>query len=89
MFDIAAVITSKTRLSLLELFVKNEALELGIREAARRIKSNPMLVRSELMRLESSGILKSRKVANSIQFSLNPDCEGVPPFREIFGVNRI
>jgi len=89
MFDISAIVTSKTRLLLLELFVKNEVLELGIREAARRIKSNPMLVRAELMRLESSGLLKSRKVANSIQFSLNPDCEGVSPFRRIFGVREL
>ena len=86
MFDIAAIITSKTRLSLLDLFIKNRGLELGIREAARRIKANPMLARTELMRLEKSGLLKSRKVANSIQFSLNEDCEGVMPFRRIFGV---
>jgi len=86
-FDIATIITSKTRLSLLELFIKNDGLELGIREAARRINANPMLARTELMILEKSGILKSRKVANSIQFSIDETCEGVSPFRKIFGVD--
>lgn len=86
MFDIATIITSKTRLSTLELFIKSQGLELGIRETARRINANPMLARAELMRLEKSGLLKSRKVANSIQFTLNEDCEGVSPFRRIFGV---
>lgn len=82
-FDLAAIITSKTRLSLLELFLKNDNLELGIRESARRIRANAMLVRNELIILEKSGLFKSRNVANSIQYSLNTDCEAIGPLRRL------
>ncbi|MFA5108589.1 MAG: hypothetical protein WC492_03610 [Candidatus Micrarchaeia archaeon] len=86
-FDIATVITSKTRLSILDLFLKTNGLELGIRETSRRIKANPMLTRIELMRLEKSGLFNSRKVANSVQYSLNEDCEATALFKKLFGVN--
>ena len=87
MFDPAPIFTSKTRLAVLELFLKRDNLELGIRETAREINSNPMLVRSELILLERSGLFKSRKVANSIQYSLNKECEAIEPFKKILGVS--
>jgi hypothetical protein len=84
-FSLSAIVTSKTRLGLLELFLKNPDLELGVRQTARRIDVSPMLVRNELLLLQKSGVLKSRPVANSIQYSLNSECEAVDPLRRLVG----
>jgi len=82
-FSLATIITSKTRLAVLTLFLKNPQLELGIREVARKINANAMLARAELILLEKSGLLKSRKAANSIQYSLNEKCEAIAPLTEL------
>ncbi len=87
MFDLATVITSKTRLDVLTLFIRNPTLELGIRETARRLDANPMLVRHELILLQTSGLLKSRRVANSIQFSLDSDCSAIEPLQTLLNLN--
>ncbi len=87
-FDLATVITSKTRFDVLTLFIKNPALELGIRETARRIDANPMLVRHELILLQTSGLLKSRRVANSIQFSLDAECGAIEPLQMLLDHNN-
>lgn len=86
-FDLATVITSRTRLEVLTLFIRNPALELGIRETARRLDANLMLVRHELILLQAAGLLKSRRVANSIQFSLDTDCSAVEPLRALLDSN--
>ena len=83
MFSLATIITSKTRLAVLILFLKNPQTELGIREVARKIDANAMLARAELIILEKSGLLKSRKVANSIQYSINEKCEALGPLTEL------
>ena len=83
MFNLGTLITSKTRLDVLLLFIKNQEMELGIRETARKLDASPMLVRAELMLLEKSTLLKSRKVANSIQYSLNRECTAVEPLRKL------
>ena len=88
MFDLATVITSRTRLDVLTLFIKNPELELGIRETARRLDANPMLVRHELNILSESGLLKSRRVANSIQFSLDSGCGAAEPLRALLDMNN-
>jgi hypothetical protein len=87
-FDLGSIITSKTRMAVIELFIKDEHLEIGVRETARRIEANPMLARKELILLEHSGLLKSRKVANSIQYSLNLECKAIGPFRQLLGVEN-
>ena len=87
MFDLATVITSKTRLDVLTLFIRNPQMELGIRETARRLDANPMLVRHELLLLQASGLLKSRRVANSIQFSLERDCSAAGPLQMLLDSN--
>lgn len=88
MFDLATVITSKTRLDVLTLFIRNPDTELGIRETARRLDANPMLVRHELLLLQTSGLLKSRRVANSIQFSLERECSAAEPLRMLLDSNN-
>jgi DNA-binding transcriptional ArsR family regulator len=83
MFSLGALITSKTRLRVLEFFLLHPDLELGVRETARALDSNPMLVRNELLRLANAGVLKSRRVANSIQYSLNTSCDAIAPLRQL------
>ena len=87
-FSLATLITSKTRYGLLELFILNPSLELGVRETSRRIQANVMLVRNELILLETCGLLKSRHVANSIQFSLEPSCLAVEPLRILIDLSH-
>ncbi|MFH1095662.1 MAG: hypothetical protein V1728_05590 [Candidatus Micrarchaeota archaeon] len=88
MFSLATLITSKTRYALLELFLCNPATELGVRETSRRIASNAMLVRNELMLLERAGLLKSRHVANSIQFSLDPSSPAASPLKVLVDLGK-
>lgn len=88
MFSLAALITSKTRLSVLTFFISNPASEIGVRECARRLGLNVMLVRNELIVLQKAGLLKSRPVANSIQFSLDSTCEGIEPLRRLLEVSK-
>ncbi len=89
MFDLAAIITSKTRLSVLTLFITNPSLELGVRETARKLSANPMLARHELILLQTAGLLKSRRVANSIQFSLDNSCEAVAPLNQLIHMQSV
>ena len=88
MFDLAAIVTSRARLEILRLFLTNSQSEFGVRETARRTSSNPMQARSELLLLQQAGLLKSRHVANSIQYSLNEQCDAVVPLRQLIsGMN--
>jgi hypothetical protein len=87
-FDLAAIITSRTRLDLLKLFVLHPETELGVRETARKIDSNPMQVRNELILLAGAGLLKSRLVANSIQYSLDEKCKAAVPLRMLCEVGK-
>lgn len=61
----------------------NPDVELGVRESARRIGANPMQVRNELLLLQNAGLLKSRPVANSVQYSLDASCEAIAPLRQL------
>ena len=88
MFSLAAIITSKTRLAVLEVFLMHPDLEMGVRETARKLDSNPMLVRNELLVLQACGVLKSRPVANSIQYSLNAECRASGPLRQLVEVSH-
>lgn len=87
-FDFGRLITSRVRAGVIGLFVRHPGAEFGIRETARQIGSNPMAVRGELALLEGSGLLKSRKVANSIQYSLREDGETVEALRRLVGVGN-
>ncbi len=85
MFDLAAIVTSKTRLDVMRIFLANPSMEMGVRETARKLDSNPMQVRNELLLLQKAGLLKSRHVANSIQFSLDTQCEAAEPLKKFMG----
>ncbi|GEM_PF-4815196 len=83
MFDLAAIITSTTRLSVIKFFLSNPQTEAGVRESARRLGLNVMLVRNELLLLQKAGLLKSRHVANSIQYSLDAQSQAVEPLKKL------
>ncbi|MBN2014434.1 MAG: nucleotidyltransferase domain-containing protein [Candidatus Altiarchaeota archaeon] len=58
------IITSKTRVKLLTLFLTNPENEYYLRDTARKLKENTNAVRRELKNLEKAGIIKSRKQGN-------------------------
>ncbi len=86
-FSLATLITSKTRYALLDLFLCNPSLESGVRETARALAANLMQTRNELMLLERAGLLKSRRVANSIQFSLDASCPAAGPLKALLDIS--
>jgi len=72
--------TSKTRVKLLTLFILNPDRELHIREIVRLIKENINAVRRELHNLEETGLLKSTKIGNMKQYTLN---KNMPLYEEL------
>lgn len=87
MFRLAAIITSKTRFEMMRVFLAQPPPELGVRETARKIGANPMQSRNELLLLKEAGLLKSRHVANSVQYSLDETCEAAAPLRQLFALS--
>ena len=87
-FNIDLIITSKTRLVVMRFFLSHPTTELGVRETARALGLAAMQVRNELILLQKAGLLKSRRVANSVQYSLDSTCAGVEPITKLFEVSR-
>lgn len=67
------LIPSKTRVSLLTLFLLNPGQKYYIREISRKISDNYPSVRKELANLEGFGLLLSEKKGNQIYFFVNTD----------------
>jgi len=86
-FRLATLFTSKTRLSVLSLYLRHPQSEYGVRETARAVVCNPTLARHELLLLQTAGLLKSRKVANSVQYSLDQACEACHPLASLLQIN--
>lgn len=83
MFRLETIVHSRVRIQLLRLFLLEPSLELGVRETARRLGGNAMAVRNELVLLAELGILRCRKVANSTQYSADPQSEAAEPLRHL------
>lgn len=64
------LITSKTRVKLLNVFLENPEQKLHVRECVRRVNEEINAVRRELIYLESHGILEKEPRANRIYYSL-------------------
>lgn len=62
------LLTSKTRIEILKLFLLDNDVELHLREIARRIEAEPNAVKRELENLQSVGVLKSKKIFKEIYF---------------------
>lgn len=67
------LITSKTRIKILNLFLSNPNNMYHVRECVRQIEEEINAVRRELILLEERGVLKKEPRANRIYFSLAKD----------------
>ncbi|PKL65300.1 MAG: hypothetical protein CVV32_04750 [Methanomicrobiales archaeon HGW-Methanomicrobiales-3] len=66
-----ALISSKTRVKLLTLFLLNPGSEFYIREIVRTTSENINAVRRELANLESFGLIAGQKKGNQQYYSVN------------------
>lgn len=71
---IKEIITSKTRRKLLTLFLSNPNSKFYTRELARKTGDYINSIRVELNKLESTGLIKSEKIANLKYYSVNKEC---------------
>lgn len=69
MFD--DLITSKTRVKILHLFLANLGEMFHVREIVRRVDEEINAVRRELLLLDKKGILQREARANRVYYSLN------------------
>lgn len=67
------LITSKTRIKLLNLFLTQPHEMYHVRECVRRTKEEINAVRRELIGLEKKGVLQREQRANRVYYSLNKD----------------
>lgn len=81
--DLAFLIPSKVRRTVLEYFISNPEAQVCIRELARRIQLSPQLVYRELLNLESWGFLFSSRQANLRVFRLNNKFPLCAPIRDL------
>lgn len=69
------LITSKSRVKLLELFLSSPADMYHVRECVRRVHEEINAVRRELILLEKKGVLQKEPRANRVYYSLSKDYE--------------
>src|SRR6185437_9944698 len=69
----ADLITSKTRVKLLNLFLTSPHDMYHVRECVRRTEEEINAVRRELISLEKKGVLKREQRANRVYYSLSKD----------------
>jgi len=77
------LLTSKTRVKLLTLFLMNPKREMYIREIVRITNENINSIRRELINLEEIGLLTSRKTANTKQYVVN---KKMPIYNELTNI---
>lgn len=69
----ADLITSKTRIKLLNLFLTQPHDMYHVRECVRRTEEEINAVRRELLSLEKKGVLQKEQRANRVYYSLNKE----------------
>jgi DNA-binding transcriptional ArsR family regulator len=69
----ADLITSKTRVKILDLFLGQPGEMYHVRECVRQVKEEINAVRRELILLEKKGILNREQRANRVYYSLSKD----------------
>lgn len=67
------LITSKTRVKLLNIFLENPHEMMHVRECVRRTAEEINAVRRELILLENKGIFRKEPRANRVYYSLSKD----------------
>jgi predicted transcriptional regulator len=68
-----AIISSKTRVKLLTLFLLSPERDYYVREIARMTEENMNAVRRELANLESFGLISGERKGNQKYYSVNRD----------------
>lgn len=80
----ADIITSKTRVKLLSLFLSNLPEMFHVREVVRRVNEEINAVRRELIHLEKNGILKREPRVNRVYYYLD---KGYPFYFDLINIH--
>ena len=80
---IEKIITSKTRVKLLNLFLTHIDDRYYLRELERKLDESLSPLRRQLLKLEKMGILKTEHEANLKYYRLNKEFEGVEELRRL------
>lgn len=80
----ADIITSKTRVKLLTLFLENPNDMFHVREVVRRVEEEINAVRRELIHLEGKGILKREPRVNRVYYYLD---KGYPFYFDLIDIH--
>jgi predicted nucleotidyltransferase len=78
------LLTSKSRVKILELLLLNPAGEFHLREISRRTRVSPPYVRRELANLSALGLVLKRSQGNLTLFRLNKDSPIAEELKRIF-----
>jgi len=73
MADLSDIITSKVRIKILELFLSNVSEMYHVRGIVREIKEEINAVRRELLKMETSGLLKKEQRGNRLYYWIRSD----------------
>ena len=87
---IESLITSKTRVKILKLFVSHIDDRYYLRELERMLEESLSPLRRQLLKLTQMGILVCEEEANLKYYSLNKDFEGIEELRRlVMGVKEL
>jgi DNA-binding transcriptional ArsR family regulator len=80
---IEKIVTSKTRIKILELFLSHIDNRYYLRELERLMEESLSPLRRQLLKLVSAGILITEEEANLKYYRLNKDFEGLEELKEL------
>lgn len=78
------LLTSKTRVKILELLILNADSEFYLRETAKRVGISPAYVKRELENLQELNLVLQRKRGNMILFKINKNSPIFEELKSIF-----
>ncbi len=78
------LLTSKTRVKILELLILNADSEFYLRETAKRVGISPAYVKKELKNLQELNLILQRKRGNMILFKINKNSPIFEELKSIF-----
>ena len=79
-----ALFSSKTRVSLLTLFMRGGSKRYYLRELSRLLNESVTPIRRELLNLKKIGLLHDSKVANLIYYEVNEDFALLDELKRLF-----
>jgi len=79
-----ALFSSKTRVSLLTLFMRGDNKRYYLRELSRMLNESVTPIRRELLNLKKIGLLNDSKVANLIYYEVNEEFVFLDELRSMF-----